>query len=309
MPVSLRPEAGIVLILSALVAIGGPAGLGLAGLLRKQALPGSGPTSRLPWDWRLTVSSALVYTLAFNLIFLLQELFLVLPKALTPGLHATLYHNNHRWTGENPLARLLQGTGALVILLVGLAAMWWLKRSPARSTNSRLLAIWIAFCGLFESLPQVVVGAVLPQNDVGMAMDYLRLPPMAMLAAAIASLAAIGAAGSWLALPLLQLADDPARVDGGARRSQFIFRIATLPALSAILPILLFRVPGSIDQVVIVPVAVTLIGIAWIQASAWRYTEFDLAMRPQTPSIRAPLVALLFLLLIFQFILRPGIEF
>jgi len=35
-----------------------------------------------------------------------------------------------------------------------------------------------------------------------MAMDDLRLSPIAMLAAAIASLAAIAAAGGWLVLPL-----------------------------------------------------------------------------------------------------------
>ncbi len=38
-----------------------------------------------PWNWKLTVASALLYTLAFNSIFFTQELFLVLPKALTPG--------------------------------------------------------------------------------------------------------------------------------------------------------------------------------------------------------------------------------
>ena len=50
---------------------------------------------RGPGDWRQTVSSALLYTLAYNLTFFIQELFLVLPKALTPGLHPTLLHNNH----------------------------------------------------------------------------------------------------------------------------------------------------------------------------------------------------------------------
>ncbi len=37
------------------------------------------------WDWKLTLASALLYALAFNLVFFVQELFLVLPKALTPG--------------------------------------------------------------------------------------------------------------------------------------------------------------------------------------------------------------------------------
>lgn len=44
-----------------------------------------------PWNWKLTVASALLYTLAFNSIFFTQELFLVLPKALTPGLRPTLF--------------------------------------------------------------------------------------------------------------------------------------------------------------------------------------------------------------------------
>jgi hypothetical protein len=39
---------------------------------------------------RLTLSSALLYSLAFNLTFFIQELLLVVPKALTPGLHPTL---------------------------------------------------------------------------------------------------------------------------------------------------------------------------------------------------------------------------
>ena len=69
--------------------------------------------------WRQTIGSALLYTLAFNLTFFIQELFLVVPKVLTPGLRPTLYHNNHLWLGENPLARLFQGTGALAIFISG----------------------------------------------------------------------------------------------------------------------------------------------------------------------------------------------
>ena len=40
-------------------------------------------------DWRLIADSALLYALAFNLVFFVQELFLVVPKALTPGLRPT----------------------------------------------------------------------------------------------------------------------------------------------------------------------------------------------------------------------------
>lgn len=46
--------------------------------------------------WALVVNSAVLYALAYNLTFLLQELSLVVPKAIC-GLKPILYHNNHRW--------------------------------------------------------------------------------------------------------------------------------------------------------------------------------------------------------------------
>jgi hypothetical protein len=260
-------------------------------------------------DWRLLIASTLFYALAFNLIFFIQELFLVLPKALTPGLSATLFHNNHSWTGDQPLARLFQGTGAAAILLVGITALGWLRRRPPQTTGGRLFLIWVAYHGLFESLPQVVVGAFWPPNDVGMAMDYLRFSPFLMQVAALAALAAIGVAGRWLPGPLLSLAADPAQVDHPQKRARFIFRVATLPALLAIGLIIPFRLPGSIEQVLIVPVAVTLIGISWLQASAWRSAAAPRSIVPEAPPLRTPLAALLVLLLFFQLILRPGISF
>jgi hypothetical protein len=155
-----------------LVTIGGPVCLGLMGAIRNRRAGTTSAAEHSAWDWRLTVNSALLYALAFSLIFFVQELFLVVPKALTPGLRPTLFHNNHHWDGDNPLASLFQGTGALAIFIAAVAFALWLKRHPPRVTTLRLFVIWMAFHGFFESLPQVVVGAILPQNDVGMAMDY-----------------------------------------------------------------------------------------------------------------------------------------
>ena len=52
--------------------------------------------------FRRVVASALLCALAFNLTFFWQELWLVIPKALTPGLHPILFHNDHDWTGSAP---------------------------------------------------------------------------------------------------------------------------------------------------------------------------------------------------------------
>src|SRR5688572_5900654 len=177
--------------------------------------------------WRQTIGSALLYTLAFNLTFFIQELFLVVPKALTPGLRPTLYHNNHRWQGENPIAHLLQGTGALAIFISATVCMVLLERDRIRSATVRLLLVWMAFSGFFQALPQVIIGAFVDNNDVGMAMNYLRMSPQAKLIAAFAALAAMIPIGSWLARHMLRL------------MPQSVF----LTALLAVPLIIAFRVP------------------------------------------------------------------
>lgn len=255
------------------------------------------------------INSALLYSLAFNLTFFIQELFLVVPKALTPGLRPTLFHNNHTWQGDNPLAGLLQGSGALATLLSGLVCAVLLRRGPGRSITVRLFLIWMSYNGIFQSLPQVVVGAINPRNDVGMAMAYLGLTATARTLAALVALATMPAAALWLTHPLLNLAADRACVASARGRTRFVFRAATLPALSAILLIIPFRIPREFVEVVVVPAVVTVAGIAWVQAGAWRVSGVKPSGGTGSRSIAYPLGALLLLLIVFQLILRPGIRF
>ena len=286
----------------------GPLLLGVRGLSAARRL---GVVALPPraWDWRLTITSALLYALAFNVIFFIQELFLVLPKALTPGLRPTLFHNNHRWEGENPLANLLQGTGALAIFVTGVICAFLVKRRAGSTSATRLFLIWMTCNGFLQSLPQVVIGSVEPENDVGMAMDYLRFGASAKTAAALAALIAIAAAALWLRGPLLSLAENADEIADGRARSRFIFRAATLPAMAAILLIIPFRVPRNWIEVVAVPVVVTVVAIAWIQAGAWAVTHVKASGNLGSRSMMYASSALLILLLIFQFVLRPGIRF
>ena len=291
-----------------LVPVVGPLLLGARGLSAagrtSVGVPGPAP----PWDWQLTITSALLYALAFNVIFFIQELFLVIPKALTPGLRPILFHNNHTWTGENPLASLFQGTGALAIFVTGLICAL-LKRRVARSSSARLFLIWMAYNGFLQSLPQVVIGSVEPTNDVGMAMDYLHFSAAAKTAAALAALVAMAAAALFLRGPLLSLAENADDIASLRARTRFMFRVATVPALASIPLIIPFRVPRNWVEVVAVPVVVTVIGIAWIQAGAWAAVEEKASGTLNSRSIAYAFSALLILLLVFQFILRPGVRF
>lgn len=180
------------------VVLGGPLALALAGWFASRRVP---PTARATptvpaasgsrWNLRLTFLSTLLYVLAFNLTFFIQELFLVLPKAFTPGLRPTLFHNDHHWDGQNPLAGLFQGTGALATLIAGCVCARLLRRGAGRTVTTRLFLFWMAYSGIFMALPQVVIGAISDQSDLGMAMVYFGLAPVTRIIAALVAMAAI----------------------------------------------------------------------------------------------------------------------
>jgi hypothetical protein len=296
-------------IAAVLILLVGPLLLGLAGLipaLRPQEREIAAAPS---WNSKLIFVSALLYTFAFNLIFFVQEIFLVLPKAFLPGVRPTLFHNNHSWEGEHPLTSLFQGTGALATFLVGVVCMLLLRRGTGRSVPFRLFLIWMAYCGLFMALPQVVIGAFNPSNDVGMAMDYLQLSANAKTVAALLALLAMPVLALSLARPLLALAPNQNAISTAGARTRFVFQTVTLPVLVGIVLILPFRIPREPIEVVLLPVLVSVIGIAWIQAGAWRMRTVRASGGASGLRMAVPAGAVVLLLLVFQWVLRPGVAF
>lgn len=278
----------------------------------------------LPWalalTWRLRVRgdgampgrigrrpflhSLLAYVLAFNLTFFIQELFLVLPKALVPGITPTLFHNNHRWAGEAPIADLFQGTGALAILVSGAV----FAAIAARQARPSFFVLWMAFNGLFQSLPQFVVAAIHDGQDVGQAYDYLGLGTAGETLLALLALGALPLAGLWLGRHFLRAAWDAAPVGSARTRFGYLLRLAGLPALAGIPLIALFRIPREMIEVLGPPVLVPLFGYAWLQLAAFR--DGDVKGSGPTPGRLLPLLAAcIALLAFFQLVLRPGITF
>jgi hypothetical protein len=277
-----------------------PWGLALAKRLQvrgEEILPG-----RI--GWRPIAHSLLAYVLAFNLVFFLQELFLVLPKALVPGLQPTLFHNNHDWVGEAAIADLFQGTGALAILLIGLL----FGGIAARQSRPSLLPLWLAFHGLFQSLPQFVVGAITEGQDVGQAYAFLELGGVGKGAIALVALAAIPLAGLWLGARFLEAAWEPWQVASRRARFGFLLRIAAIPALTAIPLLVLFRIPRELIEVLAPPVLVPVLGYGWLQLAAFRSGTVEAQGKPPL-SLVPLLVAVVALLAFFQIVLRPGIAF
>ena len=195
------------------------------------------------------VSATLFCALAFNLTFFVQELFLVIPKAMVPGLHATLYHNNHNWTGDAPIVPLLQGTGAIGTLIVGLVFAGLLagsaRRSTPPSTTGRLFLFWMTFQGLYQFLSQVMLGTILPQNDVGRALGTLGFGSGAKWAIGLLALAAMIGVGIWLMRKAIALIGTASETVRGIARLGFILRTVSLPALLSVAVLIPFREPRA----------------------------------------------------------------
>jgi len=237
--------------------------------------------------------------LAFNLTFFWQELWLVIPKALVPDLHPVLFHNNHMWAGTAPIAELLQGTGAIATLASGFIFAFLLRYGRSASPTLRLFYFWMAFEGLYQSLTQLAVGAILPGNDVGRALAYLR----------------IGAAGDWALLVVCVLAmglagRDLARLLPYSAADRPVVALPLLAvALLSIVVIVPFRLPRNPIEVVLIPLVVNLIGVGWLTIGltlARSNGSSAVGPRPTTAGIAAALVGVL---LFFQIVLRPGLRF
>ena len=291
---------------SALIVLAVPLVIGLLGVMSERS---GSATRTTAVSWQLTMLSALNYALAFNLTFFIQEFFLVLPKAFTTGLRPTLYHNDHSWEGTNPLAELFQGTGALATLMVGLICMFWLPRSSIRSNGGRLFLFWMSYCGCLMALPQVVIGALSPGSDLGRAMQYLHWGDTARLCAGLLTLVLMPVIAFYLCRTAVELVSSPDQIAGPGGRARLVLWQMTLPALIGTLLVIPFRVPRDLVEVLVVPLIVILAGIPWIQACAWRIRTATPRGTASRTLLVYPLAALVMMLLVFQFVLRPGIHF
>ncbi len=255
------------------------------------------------WSVRTAVVSTLLCALCFCLTFLWQEIWLVIPKALTPDLHPTLYHNDHSWSGDDPIAELLQGSGALGTLASGLAFLSVSMGAHRAPPTWRLFFFWMAFQGLFQALTQLLVGTLLAGNDVGRALAYLGVGGVANTVLFACAVLAMYCAGKALAriYPMASVA--------GAERSREFAAAVFIPALLSVALIVPFRIPREAIEVVLIPLIVNGLGAAWLIAGAvstraQRGTDDGALLRFTSPAI-----SLCVLLAFFQLVLRPGISF
>ena len=252
------------------------------------------------------LNSSVLYALAFNIIFFIQELFLALGKRWL-GLKATLYHNNHNWEGSHPMESLAQGYGAAAIFITGLICLLLANRTKRSSHWIHLFFLWLAFQGLAQSIPQFITAKIAPDTDTGQAFTYLGIGEGFGTLISIAGIIAMLYTGVLFSKYLLRLSPSAELIRTAPERFGYLFHIALMASVAGIILIIPFRVMPW-DRA-LAPLMVTLISIPMVFAHAWKAKVTHTINSDVNNKIGiVPIALLLILLLIFQFVLAPGIN-
>lgn len=249
---------------------------------------------------------ALQYVIAYNFVFFIQELFLAWGKNWI-GLTSYLYHNNHGWDGIDSRTALLQGSGALAILFFGLLmiGVFLIMRKRNISVWTKTMVLWLAFQGLIQSLPQVTTAFVAKNTDVGQAFNYLSINGIKGFSIALLSVIAIVYFTYWTfnqiaRLGLLEMANS---------KSQFnsALKIIVLPAIIAsilIIPYHIFPWDRGFNQFFsLIP------WLPWFAIFAALQPKEKISIMLRSKGILATVLVAIFILLVFQLVLAPGVIF
>ncbi len=282
----------------------GPVALGIYNLLKYRKLVTSKTSSFFP----ALLNSAVLYALAYNLIYFLQELFLVLGKNAL-GLEAYLYHNNHNWVGEHPMTSLMQGSGALAIFIIGILCLVGLSRFKGSNSSWRAFMLWMAFHGLMQSIAQVMVAFFAPTTDMGQALvGYLDIGQTALAGFSVISMIVIALLSAWFARPLLKLAPLETENDHPKYRLKYTRFTAFGAALLGSILIIPFKVPPMEQG--LTPFLLLAFSVSWLWAASPYVKNLKATPNRINDQIQwIPIVLLLVLLVCFRFVLAPGIKF
>ncbi|HEX6847252.1 MAG TPA: hypothetical protein VF144_09750 [Chitinophagaceae bacterium] len=254
----------------------------------------------------LIFNSAILYALAFNIIFFIQELFLALGKRWL-GLKAVLYHNNHNWYGEHPMDHLAQGCGAVAIFITAIICLIIARAMKDSKHWLQLFFLWMSFQGFAQSIPQFITAFMAPDTDTGQAFTYLGLSQLAGWIISIMGIALMLWIGSLFTKYLLQLSPAGSIGENPGSRFGYLFRIAILASIMGMILIVPFRIMPW--ERALAPVFVTLLSIPMVFAHAWKIKPLASIDNDVNKKIlMMPVILLIVLLLIFQLILAKGVE-
>lgn len=284
----------------------GPVFLALWGYFKWKKIAIHKPDDK--WDWRPTlINSSVLYALAYNVMYFIQELFLALGKKWI-GLKAYLYHNNHNWVGEDPRDDLMQGLGALVIFILGILLLILFFRIRKSRHWTSLFVLWLAYHGLIQALPQLSTVPMDRGSDVGQAITYLQLEPVVDFLISYASIIAIIALAYGFSRWFMQFTRVNLTLDHGFKRFRSIFFIVLLPAVFGTMILFPYRImPINRYQMTVM---LLLVCVPAIFAFSWLIKGVKpIENEVNHKVVITPIILSVLMLLFFQLVLAPGVVF
>lgn len=253
------------------------------------------------------INSSVLYALAYNVIYFIQELFLALGKKWI-GLKAYLYHNNHTWVGEDPRDDLMQGLGALVIFILGLLLLLLFFKIRKSKHWTRLFILWLAHHGLIQSLPQLSSVPMDRSSDVGQAITYLHLGTTTDYLISYASIISIIILAYGFSRWFMQFTPENYIPDHGLKRFRAIFYLVLLPAVLGTIILFPYRImPINRYQMTVM---LLLVCVPAIFAFSWLVKSVrPVGNEVNKKIIWAPIIFSILILIFFQLVLAPGVVF
>lgn len=260
----------------------------------------------------ITINSAVLYIIAFLLTTMIHE-FLHAIAGLSFGSNPVIHHNfvEHLSTEHLSINQkvFIALAGPLISLLQGIvASILYLKFRSKAHKLTNLFLLWFSVLGFFNFLGYLMTGFLFKVGDIGKAFSLANTPFwIQIVLSVIASLMLVFIAYKMTA-PFLKFSYKKEWVENGKSRKNFSFHILFLPWIigSGIITVLYLPVIALIS--IIYPVLSGMIFIfPWQNAN--RITDIQISTDRKIGKISFLTIGLLLLLIIlFKFILAPGVE-
>ncbi len=191
----------------------------------------------------LILNLAILYALAFNLIYFIHELGLVIAGAWM-GNDPVLFHNNmHYLNTSNPSLVLAFGAGPLAVFIVGLicAGLYLLLRHT--KGEFKLFVFWMSYHGLwlfFGQLPEIAFAS---EGDLARAVSFFQPNSVVQIILAVSGITGLALLGMFASKPLLETAISEDEVANARQRRKLILQSGVLPFLLGSMLVIPFRIP------------------------------------------------------------------
>jgi tetratricopeptide (TPR) repeat protein len=248
-----------------------------------------------------------LFALAFNLIYFIHELALVVAGAWL-GNDPILFHNNmHYLNMPQPTQNLAFAAGPVAVFVAGLLGLMLYFMARHSTGTFKFFAFWFAYHGVWLFLAQVPEIAFASHGDFARGIAVLNLCQPSRVAGAILGVAGLIFLGLFATRPLLAGALSSDELATAGSRRKLILQSGILPWLLGSILIIPFRLPPLERAILPLFGGVPLI-LAWLNAG--RAQMSNAAVQSINKKISwAGITALVAVFLGFRFILAAGVPF